>query len=87
MFDSAMISKIQKAKHYATERSRMKFRSFSVVFAGNHSDHTVEYTEGRWHCTCEFFAHRGVCSHTMAMERVLEGMVSPAEIEETPIPA
>lgn len=82
MMDSAMISKIQKAKRYASERDRMQFQTFSVVFAGNHRDHTVSYQEGRWQCTCEFFDHRGVCSHTMALERVLEGMVTPAETDE-----
>lgn len=86
--DSAMISKIMKAKQYAQERDRMHFRSFTVVFTGDHRDHTVTYDVGRWNCNCDFFLQRGVCSHTMAMERVLEGMLpAVAEAELTPVMA
>ncbi|NOZ51305.1 MAG: hypothetical protein GXP37_14875 [Chloroflexi bacterium] len=73
--DSAMISKIIKAKKYASERDRMEFKSFQVVFTGNHRDHTVTYDDTGWHCSCDFFALRNVCSHTMAMEKVLAGML------------
>jgi hypothetical protein len=82
MMDSAMISKIMKAKRYASEQDRMEFKSFTVVFTGNHRDHTVTYEKDQWHCTCDFFAQRGICSHTMAMEKVLEGMLSEASIQE-----
>ena len=84
--DSAMISKIMKAKQYAEERNRMHFRSFTVVFTGDHRDHTVHYDLGNWTCTCDFFVQRGVCSHTMAMERVLEGML-PVMVEAEAVPA
>jgi len=82
MMDSAMISKILKAKRYANERDRMEFRSFSVVFKGNHSNHTVTFEDDQWHCTCDFFSQRGICSHTMAMERVLVGMLPETGIQE-----
>ena len=82
MMDSAMISKIMKAKRYADERDRMEFKSFTVVFSGNHRDHTVTYDNNQWHCTCDFFAQRGICSHTMAMEKVLEGMLPESSIQE-----
>ena len=81
--DSAMISKIMKAKRYATERDRMRFESFSVVFTGNHRDHRVTFNHGNWDCTCDFFSQRGVCSHTMAMEKVLNGML-PILVESEP---
>lgn len=84
--DSAMISKIMKAKQYAQERDRMHFRSFTVVFTGDHRDHTVTYNAGSWNCNCDFFLQRGVCSHTMAMEKVLEGML-PAVAEAELVPA
>ncbi|RME80311.1 MAG: hypothetical protein D6775_16560 [Caldilineae bacterium] len=73
--DSAMISKIMKAKQYAAQRDRMEFQAFTVVFSGNHRDHTVTFDRGKWTCTCDFFAQRQICSHTMAMEKVLEGMI------------
>jgi len=73
--DSGMVSKIQKAKLYARERDRIRFRSFSATVRGDHHDHHVTYDRGRWSCECEFFRQRGVCSHTMALERVLEPML------------
>jgi len=71
-----MIGKIEKAKMYAEERDRIQFESLRVSIRGdNDSVHYVEYDNGRWHCDCDFFQSRGVCSHTMAMERVLADMV------------
>jgi hypothetical protein len=40
----------------------------------------VQFEGGNWTCDCDFFTTRGVCSHTMALERVLEGML-PAVVE------
>ena len=82
MMDSAMISKIMKAKRYADERDRMVFKSFVVVFKGNHRDHTVTFEDNKWHCTCDFFQQRGICSHTMAMEKVLTGMLPEESIQD-----
>lgn len=76
--DSGMIGKIQKSKRYAEEPERIRFEQFQVSFKGTNSQHRVEYKDGRWQCTCNFFASRGVCSHTMAMERIL-GVMLPAE--------
>ncbi|MBW6466438.1 MAG: SWIM zinc finger family protein [Brevefilum sp.] len=78
--DSGMIGKIEKAKRYAEERDRIVFKQFNVIFTGNHSDHTVTYDEGHWHCTCDFFQSRGLCSHTMALETVLDQMVEMARV-------
>lgn len=77
--DYAMIGKIEKAKRYAEERSRIEFQAFKVVFNGENSTHTVNYDDGHWQCTCGFFQSRDVCSHTMALERILDQMIaSPA---------
>lgn len=80
--DSGMIAKIEKAKRYAQERHRIRFDSFQVAFEGNHGAHRVSYQGGRWACDCGFFASRGVCSHSMALERVLEGMLPEARQEQ-----
>jgi hypothetical protein len=80
--DSGMISKIQKARRYAQERDRILFEDFDVTFRGEHDTYQVTYHNGRWSCECGFFAHRGVCSHTMALERVLMGMLVPEEQAE-----
>lgn len=79
--DSGMISKIQKAKRYAEEPQRVTFSSFSVAFAGDHSSYQVTYDQGTWTCECEFFKQRGICSHTMALERLLDPMVRVVQPE------
>ena len=73
--DYGMIGKIEKAKIYAEERNRFKFNAFTVRLAGdNDTVHVVNYDHGDWDCDCNFFASRGRCSHTMAVEHVLEDM-------------
>ena len=81
--DSGMIGKIEKAKRYAQERERIKFTEFKVTFRGEHDTYTVSFHEGHWHCSCYFFTRRGVCSHTMALEKVLAEMLP---LEESPPP-
>ncbi len=73
--DSGMVSKIEKARRYAEDKTRVRFDRFEVGFKGDNSDHAVSYDGGNWQCDCRFFAQRGVCSHTMAMERILAGML------------
>jgi hypothetical protein len=73
--DSAMIAKISKAREYAQQPERIAFNSFSVAFQGRHKVYTVSFDHGAWRCECDFFLQRGVCSHTMAMERVLRNMI------------
>ena len=75
--DSGMIGKIQKSKRYAEEPERVRFEQFRVSLQGTNSQHTVSYDQNTWQCTCNFFASRGVCSHTMAMERLLGVMLPP----------
>lgn len=73
--DYGMIGKIEKARRYAEERNRINFTQFTVTFDGENNPHTVHFNEGTWDCDCSFFQTRGVCSHTMALERILEEMV------------
>ena len=75
--DYAMIGKIEKAKIYSEERDRIEFESLVVHIKGENRNkrHRVEYEQGEWKCDCSFFTSRGVCSHSMAMERVLKDMV------------
>ena len=80
--DYGMIGKIEKARRYAEQTDRIQFEQFTVTFSGDNNPHSVMYAEGSWHCDCNFFASRGVCSHTMAMERILGPMLAAA----TPVP-
>jgi hypothetical protein len=70
-----MIGKIEKAKRYAEQRERIRFESFRATFHGENNPHTVHFESGVWKCDCEFFILRAVCSHTMALERILERML------------
>ena len=74
--DSGMIGKIEKAKRYARERKRVHFHSFSVSMDGENNPHYVNFENGTWTCDCDFFQTRGRCSHTMALEMILEGMIA-----------
>lgn len=73
--DYGMIGKIDKAKRYANQRDRIRFESFTVTFEGENNPHTVQFQHGEWQCDCSFFHTRGRCSHTMALEMILEGMI------------
>ncbi len=74
--NSNMISKVQKARDYAEEKGRVSLESFTASFRGNHSIYKVSYDSGAWQCDCSSFQLRSICSHTMAMERILDGMLS-----------
>ncbi len=75
---SSIIGKIEKARRYAAEPERFRVEGFSVTVRGDNTDHRVEYAGEDWSCTCGFFAEWSICSHTMAIERVLAGLV-PAQ--------
>jgi len=76
--NSSVIGKVEKARLYAHERSRMRVGEMVVAFHGENGDHEVTLRDKQWHCTCDFFATgHGTCAHTMALERVLEGMLAP----------
>lgn len=78
---SSLVSKIEKARRYSQERHRIRFTDFTVRFHGDHNEYVVTYKDGTWACGCPFFSQRGLCSHTMALERVLGEMLA------TPQPA
>ena len=72
---SSLIGKVQKAHLYAQERERVNFLQFSAAFRGEHDSYQVTYGEGNWRCSCDHFSAHQLCSHTMAVERILEGMI------------
>jgi hypothetical protein len=80
---SSLIGKIEKAKRYAQETDRITFSEFSLKFRGEHNTYTTSLKEAKWHCTCDFFATWKVCSHTMAMEKIL-GKMLPQEALNQP---
>ncbi len=77
--DSSIIGKIEKARRYAEEKERVSIFQFSATFQGNHNYYQVRFDSGFWHCECHFFATRALCSHTMALQRMLEAMLTKHE--------
>ena len=85
---SIMIGKIEKARRYASEAdSRVVFEQFRATVQGDNNTYTVAFDKGRWSCGCHYFATHGVCSHSMTLERVLNGMMPPIAETEASIPA
>jgi hypothetical protein len=80
---SSLIGKIEKAKRYAQEPDRITFSEFSVQFRGEHDVYTTSLKGGKLHCTCSFFSTWNICSHTMALEKVL-GKMLPEEARSNP---
>ena len=74
---SSLIGKIEKAKRYAQETNRVTFSEFSVNFRGENNNYIVSYKDGKWHCSCSFFSTWELCSHTMALEKILGDMLPP----------
>ncbi len=72
---SSLIGKIEKAKRYAQERDRVTFSELSVKFRGENDNYDISYHNGKWNCSCHFFSRWGTCSHTMALERILDNML------------
>ncbi len=72
---SSLIGKIEKAKRYAQETDRITFSEFSVKFRGEHDTYITSLKDGKWQCTCSFFPNWKMCSHTMAMEKILGNML------------
>ena len=79
---SSLIGKIEKSKYYAQETDRVTFSEFSVNFRGDHDSYITNYKDGQWHCSCHFFSSWGLCSHTMALEKILGNML-PQEAQIT----
>ncbi len=76
-----IVSDVEKAHRYSQETDRIRIRGFDCHFEGYNKNHRVTYDEGAWTSTASFFAQRGVCSHTMALEKILKGFVEPARVK------
>jgi SWIM zinc finger len=81
---SSMIGKVEKAMRYAHEPDRVKIQRLTATFAGDNGSHTVTLETDAWHCTCHLFESAGGCSHTLAVQKMLDPMLSDAS-RETPL--
>ena len=75
---SSLVSKIEKARIYADDRSRFRVDGLRCEVRGDNGTHQVTLTDGRWRCDCLYFHTHEACSHSMAIERILEGMLPSA---------
>ena len=80
---SSLISKIQKANLYAREPDRVTFSELSTTFRGDNETHTVAFLDNHWSCDCHFFGPNGICSHVMAIQKLLGSML-PSEARYWP---
>ena len=74
---SSLIGKIEKAKRYAQETDRVTFSEFAVNFRGENDSYNLGNKDGKWHCSCHFFSIWGLCSHTMALQKIMGKMLPP----------
>ena len=81
---SSLIGKIEKAKRYSQEKDRILFTDFKVSFRGDNDSYLLSYGDGKWSCSYNFFSVRGMCSHTMALQRILAEML-PGEVVASPL--
>ena len=84
MLNSSLIGKIQKSLRYAEERERVSLSQLTATFRGDHDTYAITCEQGVWKCTCHFFGGHGLCSHSLALQRILEGMI-PAKPAVQPI--
>jgi hypothetical protein len=80
---SSLIGKIQKAIMYSREPERVTFSQFSTRFRGEHDSYDVSFSDDRWSCTCHFFPTSGICSHVMALQKLIGSML-PTEARYWP---
>jgi hypothetical protein len=81
---SSMIGKVEKAMRYAHEPDRVKIQVLTATFAGDNGSHTITLDADTWHCDCHLFESAGGCSHTLAVQKMLDPMLTDAS-RQTPL--
>ena len=82
MLQSSLIGKVEKATRYAQEKDRVALYALTATFQGEHSKYYMEYGKGQWRCSCHSFVQHRLCSHTMAVEKILGEMLLKQTTEE-----
>ena len=81
---SSMIGKVEKAMRYAHEPDRVALHRFEATFAGDNGSHVVSLDVEKWHCDCHLFEAAAGCVHTLAIQKMLDPMLTEAQ-RETPL--
>ncbi len=81
---SSMIGKVEKAMRYAHEPDRVRLQRFEATFDGDNGTHRVSLDHDVWHCECHLFEAAHGCVHTLAVQKMLDPMLTDAQ-RETPL--
>jgi hypothetical protein len=73
---SALIGKIEKARRYAQQPERIRLEALDLAFHGEHDAYALTLQGQGWRCSCHTFASVGLCAHVMAVQRLLEPMLT-----------
>ncbi len=81
---ASMIGKVEKAMRYAHEPDRVRIHSFEASFSGDNGAHRVELDGDTWRCDCHLYEAQHGCSHTLALQKMLDPMLTESQ-RETPL--
>ena len=73
--DYSLSEKIQKAKEYAEDPSRVTFNSFTIEFKGDNDTYIISLGPDGWHSNDHGFQSFGISQHVMAMGRMFGPML------------
>jgi hypothetical protein len=73
---SSLIGKIEKARHYAQQPERLRIATLELTFHGGHDTYQITLNGNEWRCSCHFFEGYGTCAHVMAVQRILDTMLT-----------
>ena len=69
--DRPVDAKQRKAARYSREQNRFEVFAVRATMQAEHGDRIIEFEDGSWSCTCDFFRGYATCSHVMALESIL----------------
>lgn len=88
MTDAELDAKRRKAARYARQPERFSLEGISLRMQSEHGERLIRLAAGRWECTCPFYHERGVCSHIMAAQALLQALLpassDSASLDENP---
>jgi hypothetical protein len=71
--DEALQAEQAKAEKYASAPERFTLFFIEMEVKAEHGNRLVTYSDdGEWTCVCDFFQQHQMCSHVMAVGRVLQ---------------
>ncbi|MBQ6478672.1 MAG: hypothetical protein IJI44_04800 [Erysipelotrichaceae bacterium] len=65
--DEVYLGKIELALKYRNEKERYEYNGDRIVLHSEHGIRTITANEEGYHCTCEYYAQNGICSHILSL--------------------